>query len=258
MDGWSEGALQADLIAAYAARKRGDAPDLKPLQVQMSDIAAWQREAALSGAHATGLEYWRRQLEGLPTTLDLPTDRPRAGASLVSDAVAFEIPQDLARRARALAKEEGTTLYAVLLAAFEVLLSRYARQSDFAIGMPVAGRTHEEMEGVVGCLINLLVLRARVDGNASFRAHLQAVRTTLLGALQHQTVPLADVVSAAFPGRQSFEPVYSTLVQLRNFPDVASESALRVTPVHVPTERATWTSRSMWWIEARPTRWRAA
>lgn len=233
-DGWSEGALRADLASAYTARQRDEAPTFSPLPVQMADIAAWQRQKKADGAYDADLAYWRRQLDGLPTTLDLPTDRPRAGATPTAATHSFVLPADLADRLRALARSEGATLYMVLLAGLEVLLSRYARQSDFAVGTPVAGRTHAEMEGVVGCLINLLAVRARVDGDEPFRALLGRVRQTVVEALDHQDVPLADVVADAFPDRRGFDPVYRVLFQLRNLPTAEIGGPVEICPVPLP------------------------
>ncbi len=233
-DGWSEGALRADLATAYAARQRGEAPTFDPLPVQMADVAAWQRQRQADGAYDAGLAYWREQLDGPSLTLDLPTDRPRAGAGAAASAHTFTLPADLAGRLRALAREEGTTLYMVLLATFEVLLFRYARQGAFVVGAPVAGRTHTEMEGVVGCLFNLLAVRARVDGDEPFRALLDRVRQTVVEALDHQDVPMADVIRDIAPDRRGFSPIYQVQFQLRNLPPPEAGGPLDIRPARVP------------------------
>lgn len=225
-DGWSETVLHADLAAAYEARRQGAAPAFEPLPVQMADVAAWQQQRRADGVHDASLAYWRTQLAGLPLTLDLPTDRPRAGASARAETHTFRLPEGLAERLGALARSEGGTLYMVLLAALEALLFRIARQGDFAVGTPVAGRMHAEMEGVVGCLINIVVLRARVDGAETFRELLGQVRQTALEALGHQDAPLTDVVAAAFPQRRGFAPVYQVLFQLRNLPAAQADGRL--------------------------------
>ena len=233
-DAASEGALRADLEAAYAARRGGQTPSLAPLAVQMADVAAWTRGRAGGAEARAHLDYWRSQLEGLPTRLDLPTDRPRAGASGAAETRVVTLPDALATRLRAVARREGTTLYAVLLSAFEVVLARYARQTDFAVGTPVSGRTHAEMEGVVGCLINLLVVRARVDLDAPFRTHLARVHETVAEALAHQDAPISDVLGAAFPERRGFDPVYQVIFQLKTQPPVDATRELTVRPVTVP------------------------
>jgi len=146
-----------------------------------------------------------RQLAGLPPLLELPTDRPRpAVQSYKGAAHRFTLDRELTRALGTLARAEGATLFMVLLAAFQVVLSRWSGQSDVVVGTPIAGRTHREVEGLIGFFANMLAMRVRVDPNASFREMLDQVRE-LAGRIA--IVHLADGHPPAGCDRSPFLPV---------------------------------------------------
>ncbi|AUX21618.1 hypothetical protein SOCEGT47_021040 [Sorangium cellulosum] len=193
-DGASLPVLFRDLAAFYEAARAGRAPALPPLPVQYADVAVWQR--AQADAWRAQLEYWKGQLAGLEP-LDLPTDRPRGSApSYRGDTVPVRLPAPLVEALRALGRREGATLFMLLLAGFAALLRRYTGRPDVAIGSPVAGRTQLEMEPLVGCFINMLVLRVRLDDDPTFVELVRRVRQVTLDAQEHQDVPFEQVVDA--------------------------------------------------------------
>ncbi|NOK15293.1 condensation domain-containing protein, partial [Corallococcus exercitus] len=169
-DGWSMGVLVRELVAFYEAFSAGQTPVLAPLPVQYTDFATWQRNWLQGEVLAAQLGYWKQLLSGAPATLELPTDHPRpatqphAGATL-----SVGIPQATSDALKALAQREGATPFMVLLAAWQVLLSRYSAQDDVSVGSPIAGRTQAEAEGLIGFFVNTLVLRSRVKPEDSFR-----------------------------------------------------------------------------------------
>ena len=150
-DGWSMSVLFRELTAAYNAHRRGESPQWAALPVQYADYALWQREW-LSGVElARQSNYWRVQLDGAPPLLTLPTDRPRPAiqthkGARFSRRIASSTMVALNERAR----EQGCTLFMVLLAAFDVVLGRYAGQEDVVVGTPIAGRSRTELEGLIG------------------------------------------------------------------------------------------------------------
>ena len=229
-DGWSKGVLTRELSALYAAA--ADATALAPLPIQFADYAWWQRERLSSAALQRQLKYWRRQLDGIET-LDLPTDRPRPAQITYRGAnEPFVLPAPLLTRLKALAQREGATLFMLLLAAFQVLLMRHARQQDVAVGVPVAGRHRTELEGLIGYFVNTLVMRADLSGNPAFTELLQRGKRAALDAYANQELPFDQLVAALSPQRDlGRHPLYQVSFALNNQPT----GALELSGVHVET-----------------------
>ncbi|RYZ33857.1 MAG: non-ribosomal peptide synthetase, partial [Myxococcaceae bacterium] len=219
-DGWSLGVLVREVSALYEAFAQGRPSPLPELSVQYADYAVWQRQQLQGEALQREVDYWKQQLVGAPPVLELPTDHPRPAVRGNAGAThSFRWPQELEQGLRALAQREGASLYMVLLAGWQVLLSRYSGQQDISVGSPIAGRTRAEVEGLIGFFVNTLVLRAQVDGAQSFRALLQQVRETVLGAYEHQEVPFEKLVEALQPERsRSHTPLFQTMFALQNVP----------------------------------------
>ena len=124
---------------------------------------------------------------------------------------------ELSAGLRELARQEGATLFMVLLAGFQVALSRWSGQEDVVVGTPIAGRTHREMESLVGCFANTLVLRAQVSTHARFREVLRQVRLVALGAYGHQDLPFEKLVAELAPERDlSRQPIVQVMFALQN------------------------------------------
>ena len=189
-DGWSMGVLVRELGALYEAASPGHGAALPEPPIQYADYAIWQRRWLAGAELERQLAYWRRQLDGVPP-LELPADRPRLAAQSHAGArVRGRLDPDLTDRLRRLARAEGATLHMVLLAAYALILARWSGQDDFAVGMPVANRTHEETEGLIGFFVNTLALRVQPGGaGTTFRDLLARVRESALGAYAHQDVP---------------------------------------------------------------------
>jgi amino acid adenylation domain-containing protein len=216
-DGWSVGVLLRELLALYPALQRGLPSPLPALPVQYGDYAVWQRRHLQGEALQEQVGYWKEQLRGLPE-LDMPTDRARpVVAGLASAAAALELPQELTERLRALAREEGASLFMVLLAGLQAVLGRYSGQQDFAVGTPVAGRNRRELEGLVGFFVNTLVLRADLSGSPTFREMLWRARKACLDAYAHQDVPFEKLVEELQPRRDAGRsPFFQVLLVLQN------------------------------------------
>ncbi len=188
-DGWSIGILVDELGAGYAAHVRGEAAGLPDLPVQYADFAVWQQER-LAGPHVAGqIDYWRRQLAGL-APVELPTDRPRPPVRGSTGAVhEITVPGALARRLTELGARSGATLFMTLVAASQLLFSRYSGQGDIAVGSVAAGRGRVELEHLIGYFSNTVVLRSHVDESRSFTDFLGDVRSTVLDAFANDEVP---------------------------------------------------------------------
>jgi amino acid adenylation domain-containing protein len=218
-DGWSMEVLCRDLRRLYDARRQGREAVPAPLPVQYSDYAIWQREWLERGELERQMAYWRNQLADLPAGLDLPLDRPRP--SIPSYAGARRkamLPAATSSAIRSLAGSEGATPFMVLLAAFQLLLSRWTGQTDIVVGCPIAGRTHRDLEGLVGFFVNTLVLRTDLSGDPTFRSLLRRVKNVALGAYSHQDVPFGKLVEELQPVRDlSRTPIVEAVLNWLNF-----------------------------------------
>ncbi|HET9118150.1 MAG TPA: amino acid adenylation domain-containing protein, partial [Pseudonocardiaceae bacterium] len=216
-DGWSMGVLVHDLCTLYRAAAGHDVVDLPPLPVQYADFAAWQRAALPNPMLDEGLAYWRRQLDGI-TPLELPTDRPRPAVRTSAGALhEFVVPAEVIDRLEAIGAQQDGTLFMTLVAACQLLLSRWSGQDDIAVGTAVSGRERADVEGLIGFFVNTLVLRSTVDSSHNFTEFLRSVRDTVLGALAHQDVPFERLVDEFAPVRDtSRTPLFQVLVVLQN------------------------------------------
>lgn len=225
-DGWSSEVLVSEVLRGYAAYTTGGGDPLPELTVQYGDFALWQRERLAGGRLEQEVAYWSRELAGV-RPLELPTDRPRPERQTFEGAgYGFDIDRELLERITALGKEHGATVHMVLLAAFQVVLSRFAGQRDFAVGSPVAGRPEPELEGLVGMFVNVLALRARLDGDPSFAELLGRTRETCLEAYAHQELPFAQLVSELNVERDvSRSPVFQAVLAIQNYASAAEATA---------------------------------
>ncbi|HKH49381.1 MAG TPA: amino acid adenylation domain-containing protein, partial [Thermoanaerobaculia bacterium] len=212
-DGWSLGIWSRELSALAAGAALPEPP------LQYSDFARWQRGWLRGEVLEEQIGYWRERLAGLPPSLDLPADRPRPplqtyrGASLPG-----LVPANLADALRSLGRRQGASLFMVLLAGFQLLLQRLSGQDDVAVGSPIAGRPQPEVEELIGCFLNTLVLRTDLAGRPTFEELLDRVRTTALGAYAHQDVPFEKLLEDLRPERDlSRSSFFQVLFNLLNF-----------------------------------------
>ncbi|MEO8334162.1 MAG: amino acid adenylation domain-containing protein [bacterium] len=185
-DGSSGGIMLRDLDALY----RGDGETLASLAIQYPDFAAWQRTQLTDARIEELLGYWRTTLASAPARLELPTDRPRPLAPAFGGARhSTLLSHQVADAVHRVAREQSTTPFVVLLAAFEVLLHRYSRQDDIVVGTVVTGRGQPELEGLIGYFSNTLPVRVTFENDPTFSDLIARVRDATLGANEHADLP---------------------------------------------------------------------
>jgi amino acid adenylation domain-containing protein len=219
-DGWSLGILIKEVAALYEAYSCGKPSPLIELPVQYADYTLWQREWLQGELLNEQLDYWKRQLGGDLQMLDLPTDRLLPAERNYSGvAQRVLLSESLTEHLKKTCREEGVTLYMTLLAVFQTLLHRYTGQDDIQVGSPVANRRCSEIEGLIGCFINTLVMRTNFSDNPSFRQLLARVRETALNAYAHQDIPFEFLVEAIQPERNIHStPFFQVWFVLQNAP----------------------------------------
>ena len=240
-DGWSMGVLYRELSVLYEAFSKGQPSPLSSLPIQYADFAVWQRKWLRGEVLESQLSYWKKQLEGVPAVLSLPTDRPRpAVQSFRGQRQSIELSKELTQGLKALSRKEGVTLFMTLLAAFQTLLYRYTGQEDIVVGSPIANRNRTEIEGLIGFFVNTLVLRCNFSGNPTFKELLATVREVALGAYAHQDLPFENLVEELQPERSlSHSPLFQVMFVLQNAPNTALKfEGLSVSPVRVGANTA--------------------
>jgi amino acid adenylation domain-containing protein len=185
------------------------APVLAPLELRFLDFAAWEHARVQRSELAEQVAYWRKQLDGLPSELELPTDRPRPPEpSFRGGQVAFKIPAETRLALLSFNRRHSLTVFMSLLATWQLLLQRYSGQEDLAVGTPTGRRYRPETEGLIGLFINNLVLRARFKDGISFEELTRQVRQTCIDAFVHDEVPFESLVAELRPVRSAGSPPF--------------------------------------------------
>jgi amino acid adenylation domain-containing protein len=219
-DAWSMSILLKEIGELYQAFATGLPSPLLELPIQYGHFSRWQREWLQGEVLEKQLAFWRKQLTEVLSALELPADRPRPAVQSGRGATQTVLLSTTLRdKLKALSRETGTTLFMVLLAAFQTLLGRYTGRDDFTVGSPVAGRREVELEALIGFFVNPLVLRADLSGNPTFRELLCRVRDLALESYAHQDVPFEKLVEELQPERSlSHTPLFQVMFILQNAP----------------------------------------
>jgi amino acid adenylation domain-containing protein len=217
-DGWSMAILFNEFSALYSAYSEGKANPLAPLPIQFADYAHWQRTWLQGPVLEQQMDYWAIQLASLPVVHSVPLDYSRPSMQTFGgDTCHSSLAPDTCMALAALCRTHGATLFMGLHAAFSVLLSRYSNESDIVVGSPIANREQAEVEPLIGCFINTLVLRCDLTNNPSFNTLLAQCKRTLLDAYAHQQVPSELIAERLAPERSlNHSRLFQIMLVLQN------------------------------------------
>ncbi|MGB7605975.1 MAG: amino acid adenylation domain-containing protein, partial [Lutisporaceae bacterium] len=217
----SDGTSMGILVKEFGKVYNGEA--LKPLRIQYKDYCAWQELASQSGHYASEKEreqeqYWIEKYRGQIPVLNLPTDYPRPNIQSFEGArLSFQLDKELTGKLRKTAKQTGSTLYMVLLAGLNILLSKYSGQEDIVVGSPIAGRPHTDLENILGVFVNMLAMRNYPEGNKTIREFLQEVKENALKAYENENYQFDELVDKLnVPRDLSRNPLFDVMFVLQN------------------------------------------
>ena len=189
-DCWSNLVLMRELGDICDAMAAGRTPELPELPLQFGDFAAWQHAWLEAGGGGAAEVYWTRRLAGLPR-FAVPIDHPPpAEPTKRGDVVGTPASTELVEAAATAAMRRGATFFTLGVAALAAVLHRWTGWTDIVFGSQIAGRDEVDLEGVVGPLVNTLVLRHNCAGNPRFSELLDAARATVGEALEHAALPV--------------------------------------------------------------------
>ncbi|MCC9070539.1 amino acid adenylation domain-containing protein [Flavobacterium sp. F-65] len=233
-DGWSMGIISRDLMDIYTAILAGNAVTLPELSIQYKDYAQWQNRLLESSEITVQENYWKEQLKGPLTYLQLPSDyNSKLKKGNASSSYTVYITEEKKAKIEELSRKKGVSTFAVFVATLKILLFRLTSEEDIVIGIPVANRNHYQLKDLVGCFINTLMLRDQVDGNISFEMFLKQINETLINALAHQNYPfekLLDLINA--PKNDNRFPLSPVFLNMVDFDAKAQEAITEFNPSH--------------------------
>ena len=240
-DGWSRRVFARELSELYEAFRAGNPSPLPELRLQYADYVVWQRKKVGSKALENQLAYWKKQLAAAPANLNLPADHSRpAFQTFRGTALPVAFSRETYDGLSALASNCGATLFMLLLAGFQALLSRYSGDTDILVGTPIANRTRSETEEMIGLFANTLVLRGDLAGDPTVLELLRRTKQTALDAYANQDVPFEKLVEELNPERSlSHNPLFQVMFSLQNAARQGFQlSGLEITPLQATIETA--------------------
>jgi amino acid adenylation domain-containing protein len=219
VDGWSVRIFIEELSKLYQNFQQNQPTKLPPLPTQYTYFTHWQQQN-LSPQIQPLLTYWKQKLSGKLPVLDLPTDFPRPRRQTFNGGhQSLQLSKPLTEAIKQLSRQQRTTLFMTLLAAFKTLLYRYTHQTDILVGSPIAHRNQAEIEGLIGFFVNVLVLRTNLSKEPSFQEFLTQVKQVTLEAYSHQDIPFKTLVEELQPQRDlSYNPLFQVMFAFQNLP----------------------------------------
>lgn len=221
-DAWSVAVVIQDLIEYYFSAKAGRTPQVEPIEATYADFVRWEKAHLESAAGDRMFDFWQEHLAGAPSAIDLPTDRPRPAVQTFNGAThGFQLGEGITEAVDALAKENSVTMFTTLLSAYDILMHRYCQQDDIVVGVPLAGRTQQELRSTVGYYINPVPMRSTIEDDPTIAEFLASNSVRVNGALENQQYPLSRMVDrlnvVRDPGRS---PLFQVSFSMEKVPGI--------------------------------------
>jgi amino acid adenylation domain-containing protein len=226
-DGFSLNVLVNEFVALYAGE------ELTPLPFQYKDYSEWRNSPSQLDAVRRQEEFWLKQFDTQPQEINLPYDYDRGTArKFVGKRVNFSVSRREAGALKALALNEGKTLYMVLLSIYYIFLAKISGREDITLGTVTTGRIHPDLQQVIGMFVNTLALRNYPSGEKSYSQFLADVAIRTIDAFENQDYPFEDLVEKVVVKRDTNRnPLFDVLFQFENVDTTQSEvRGLKVTP----------------------------
>ena len=241
-DAWTLTIFIREVAQLYEAFSQGKNIKLPPLPIQYADFARWQHDWLKGRIVEEQIAYWKANLSAGASAIDLPADHSRPKYQTFNgDVVTFTIDENTTKKLEKQSQQHDVTLFMTLLAALDVILSRYSGETDISVGTPIAGRNRTETEFLMGVFVNTLVMRVDLSDDPTFAELLHRVKDVALGAYSHQDVPFEMIVEALKPQRDmSRTPFFQTMFVLQNAPAQPLKlSNIDIEPLelHTPTAK---------------------
>lgn len=216
IDGYSEGILTSELTRIYTALSEDRAIELPELPINYGDYSVWERTLVENQFLNHQVHYWTEHLKNTPDHLDISNDRPRPSmVSFKGYTRDFEIEPDIYKKIKNLSSQMGTTLFMTLLAAYQILLYRYSRQQKFVVATGVSIRNRPELENLIGCMANVIVIKADFANDIRFEDYIKLVSSDALDAFSNQDLPFETLVEHLHPKRDmSYNPIFQASFDL--------------------------------------------
>jgi len=224
-DGWSLSLIINEFTNIYSSLQNDVEPEIEELNIQFADYAMWQQKSFDSDLFKNQLNYWKENLSEAPPLLELPYDKPKPNVQTNhSGKVNLKLQHELVEKLNILSRSENSTLFMTMLAAFQVLLSKYSNMDDIVVGTPIAGRNISQIENLVGFFVNNLAIRTKIYKKESFRDLLIQVRDTTLSSFANQSIPFDKIVEELQPVRDlSHQPIFQVMFVFQNIPSSGKE-----------------------------------
>jgi amino acid adenylation domain-containing protein len=221
-DGWSMGILSKEFMAIYNTLSIEQEIILPDLPIQYKDYSEWQNSEPRQGVLEKAKEFWLNTFSGNIPVLELPSNKTRPRLKTYNGAGwDYSFSKANTTQLNTYAQQNGVTLFMLLMAGINGLLSRYTNTRDIIVGTPIAGREHSDLENQVGLYLNTLAIRTTFSESASFRDVLEIQKQTLLDAYSHQEYPLDNLVEELGLGRDTGRSaLFDVLVVLQNQQDL--------------------------------------
>jgi amino acid adenylation domain-containing protein len=239
-DGWSAGILFNELTALYKYDKSEKYP-LDDIEIQFADFGIWQKEQLDKKVYEPQLQYWKKQLENIPLSLDFPFDFPRKKVhDFVGKRISFSVDSNITKKLNDILNAAGASPFMLLWGVYAYLLYRYTGQYDILIGTPVANRTKNELEKLIGFFANTLVMRAKINPSLTFLEYLEQIKEVSLDALANQDLPFDQLVEAIDPQRSlAHAPLFQTMFVLQNMPrSIDKKTGVKISGFDIDTNVA--------------------